>query len=362
MGVVKISIENNPAITARRRPVWLKPEGRAADIVLSTRITLSRNLSGFRFPHRAGTNDLDKVLNLILKRFAEAELRAAPSFYDLRTTAEAARGILVERGLLSPELAQTERPAGALVFRGEKNSVAINDDDHLRFQSALSGFEAAKAWKNLGGLYEKLSRNLKFARSSKLGFLTSSPTNVGSGLKVSFTCHLPGMALTKNLDKVFDRIAPAGIDIKGIMGQGAGNMSSVFRISNQATLGFTESEIISRTKTVLKEVLEAERIARREIRTEGEVLAADYVFRSLAVLSSARLMSAEESFGFLAGVRFGVAMGWIAGIDLYEVNRLMLQSQPGHLAAMIKGNLSDLEKDQFRADFLRRRMKIVKSV
>lgn len=342
---------------AGRRLQWLQPQGRDSDVVINTRISLARNLEGYKFPLSAGAEDLEDVLNMIADTAADSIARTNGDFYDLRRLTNAARSVLIERRIISPELARAERPAGAVALRGEESSIMINGDDHLLFQSVVSGMEIDDVWKKMGRLYRGLSSSFNYAQSDKMGFLTSSPTNVGTGLRVSFTCHLTGLVLTKRLDKVLESIFPAGIDIQGLFEHGGSSISNIFRISNQATLGLTEDEITRRAASVMENVLQAEREARSKIQAENYLVAQDYVLRTFAILTSARLLGADESFGFLAALRFGLNMGWISGLSLYEINKLMLRAQPGHLAALMTGEPSDIEKDKFRADFIRQELK-----
>ena len=343
----------SPARIANRRIEWLKPVGKDLDIVLTTRLRLARNIAGYKFPCRAGVDELEKILRLTLDAVDKSMLRVSSSFYDLRFLDETARSILVERRIISPELAELDRPGGAVVARGEESSFMINEEDHIKMYSVASGMEVDKAWNLLKKLSEKLEARLDFSYNEKLGYLTSSPTNVGSGLKISYYCHLPGLTILRRLDQVFETLLPAGVAVRGFLGEGSKSLGNIFQISNQATLGVSEKDILDRASAVIKELVKAERIARNEIYTERNLIALDFVHRSFAILKNARLMGPAEFVGFFSALRFGVDLGWVAGINRNELNRLLLNAQPGHIRVKMKGNPEQVEMDRVRALLVR---------
>ena len=341
----------------KRRIDWLNPGGRDADIVLTTRIRLARNLRGNKFTTRAHIDEQDEIVERFYRAREESSLKANSAFYDIDMMEDIARAILIERRIIRSEMAHSETPAAAVIFRGENVSFTVNDEDHLRIRSIAPGREMKKAWEKVVKVYKQLSQRLDFARNQKLGYLTCSPANVGTGLRISFFCHLPALFLSDKLDEVFETIASAGITIRGFQDGGKQNIGNIFQISNQMTLGLSEDEILQRTDNIIEEVVKAEREARKDIIETGSLIALDRVHRSFAILTNAHLLGIIEFVGFLSSIRFGLDLGWITGITHYELNRLTLYVQPGHLAAdlmtFMKYEPSPLELDLSRADLVK---------
>ena len=337
----------------KRRIDWLNPKGRDSDIVLTTRIRLARNLKGYKFIARARLEEQSEIIECFYRAREESPLKANSAFYDIDMMEDIARVILIERRIIRPEMAHSEMRAAVVIFRGEYVSFTVNDEDHIRIRSVAAGREVKKAWEKVVRVYTQLSQRLDFAHNQKLGYLTCSPANVGTGLRVSFFCHLPGLFLTDKLDEVFETIASAGITIRGFQDGDKQNIGNIFQISNQMTLGLSEDEILYRTENIINQVVKAEQGARKDIIETDSLIALDRVHRSFAVLTNAYLLGIIEFISFVSSIRLGIDLGWITGITYYELNRLTLNAQPGHLSASISGEPTEFEVDKARADLVK---------
>ena len=346
---------------ANRRTEWLKPMGSDSDIVLTTLVCVARNLVGHNFPNHAELDELRDILFRVREAVDNCRYNAKFSLYDISSMEETARFILLERRIISGEMAHSDRPwTAAAVLKGEELSFMVNEEDHLRVQSIISGLEADRAWKKLNRFFYRLEDELEFAYNIKLGWLTCSPTEVGTGLKISFFCHLPALALTEKLEELFEAVLPASIVIRGLFGEDQHYLGDIFQISNQATLGQREEEIIQRTTVMAREVVKAERMARDEISRNMDPKAVDRVHRSYAILTHAQLLGAMEFIGFISALRLGINLGWITGMDLHSLNKLMIKSLPGHLLARYKKTPPLLEQDRLRAVMVRSALKDTK--
>jgi len=337
-----------------RRTNWLNPVGRDSDIILSTRCAVSRNMKGFRFPFRADDNELNEVFIRISRAVELPDSYKDGSIYPLRNVSDIAKFVLLERRIISPEMAHTDKPGVAAgIFKGEELSFSVNDEDHFRVQAIISGMEADVAFTRVTEYMNKFRNRLSFVHSGKLGWLTSSPTKIGTGLQLSFFCHLPALILCNRMERVFKRILPASINIRGLFSEGNHQLGNMFQISNQATLGTSEEDIIQKTTSALNEVVKEERDCRNKLKKNNNIKAVDRVQRSIAVLKNARLMGAMEMISYISDLRFGLALGWVKGIDFHSLNKLLLSVLPGHLLAK-HGYAEDvIEQDKIRADILR---------
>jgi protein arginine kinase len=339
---------------------WLDASGPHADIVLSTRIRLARNLAGVHFGLRASDADRQSVLDA-----TRAAAESVPALRDgvaleIERLAGAERQVLIERHLVSRELigadAGAEAPAHAalLLGSGEGVGVLVNEEDHLRLQSLQSGFRLHDAWRLADTLDEQLGTRLRYAFHGEYGFLTSCPTNVGTGMRASVLMHLPGLVLTQEIAKVLEGIGQVGLTFRGLYGEGSEVVGNFFQISNQTTLGKSEEELIDHLEQVVERVIQYERQARAVLQRDAPRVIEDKVWRAYGLLRYARTLSFEEAMNLLSGVRLGVSLKLLPGVRVYTLNQIMIFAQSAHLEQSAGRPLSTQESDAQRAAYVRR--------
>ena len=332
---------------------WLDASGPHSEIVLSTRVRLARNLVGVPFTHRARDEQLVSVLGSV-ERAAEA----APSFQTggllrMHELAPIDRQFLVERHLVSHELSDGARPRGLFVGPGERLSIMVNEEDHVRLQSLASGFQLAEAWTLAERADEEIEAGLEYAFSDELGYLTACPTNVGTGMRASVLIHLPALVLTKQIDKVLKSIAQVGLAVRGLYGEGSQVMGNLFQISNQTTLGHSEKDSVESLDRVSRQILDYEERARDVLMRDAKVQIEDKVWRAYGSLRYGRSMSAEEVINLCSAVRLGVALGFVGLPPVRALNELLVLTQPAHLARRAGKELDAPERNVLRAERVR---------
>jgi protein arginine kinase len=338
-----------------RPPEWISGTGPESDIVISTRIRLARNLKGIAFSRKAGVPQRRSVL--------EAAAAAAPATADLagaflielEKVSETDRRFLVERHLISPELSARQQGA-VIVGARESVSVMINEEDHLRLQVLQSGFRLTETLAQADRLDNDLEKQVAYEFSPVLGYLTACPTNVGTGLRASAMLHLPGLVIRKQIGQIIQAFGKLGLAVRGIYGEGTQASGNMFQISNQVTLGKTDSEIVRDLGAIIRKVAAYERAARSFLAESRAAELEDRIFRSAAVLRSARLISSEETLDLLSGLCLGVDMGFLPEIPRAAVNELFLSSQPAHLQKFAGKELSSRARDELRASLLREKL------
>ncbi len=350
-------------VLAKSKSSWLSGKGAEVEVVLSSRIRLARNLSGKPFPNRASRTVQKEVFNQVeeaVKKVASSSV--VPNFRDgmvvlhLNDLDVVDRQFLMERHLISYEHAQSNLEGGLVIGEGEKVSIMINEEDHLRLQSLESGLALNSAWENLNSLDDELAKYLPYAFSSQWGFLTACPTNTGTGLRVSCLMHLPGLVYTEEINRVLQNLSKIGIVARGFYGEGTKVMGDFFQISNSTTLGQTETEIIDNLNRVIKQIIEYEKKERTKLVEEGEYTRAkteDAIYRTYGTLLYARAITYEEALNFLSKVRLGIYLGLNIPLDLGLLNELLLLAQPAHLQELAGKELSPTERDILRAKFMR---------
>jgi protein arginine kinase len=337
---------------------WADASGPDGHIVLSTRIRLARNLQGMNFTIRSRDQDRERALQQIVAASeATRELSAAARF-RLDGLERIDRQLLYERHLISKELAGLEpgslvRPGAALLVNGDVG-LMVNEEDHLRMQSLYSGFALPKAYGALERLDSELGARLPFAFHPEFGYLTACPTNAGTGLRASVLIHLPGLVLTKEIAKVLQGLSQVGLTFRGLYGEGSEVVGNFFQLSNQTTLGKSEEELLDHLGKIVRQVIEYEEQARRVLVRDAPAVIEDKVWRAYGLLRYARSLSFEETMNLLSGVRLGVGLNLIKDLGVYTLNKLMIFTQPAHLAYVAGRALTDPDLAIARAAFVRR--------
>jgi len=324
-------------------------------VAVSSRVRLARNLAGYRFPSRADLAEKTRIVAVV--RSALEKLPQRLEWLDVDAFNENDRRFLMERHLVSREMADGTGPRGAAIDADETFAVMVNEEDHLRLQCIRSGLRLHEVHAAANALDDALAEHLDFAFDGDFGFLTACPTNVGTGLRVSVMLHLPALAMSGQLEKAFRAVHELGLAVRGLYGEGTEALGELYQISNQVTLGRAEEEIVSDLEAVIEGLVRYEGLAREQIMTPANRLQVeDRIWRALGTLRSARLMTTEESMKHFSSLRLGVGLGLLPQEQMAQVNRLFLMSQPAHLQRLAGHNLDAAGRDKVRADFLRKRM------
>jgi protein arginine kinase len=336
---------------------WLDASGPNADIVLSTRVRLARNVEGYAFSGRARDDERLRLLAQVREATEHVDGLRGGVLYRLDELAPNDRALLHERHLVSKELAglDPQHPvrSGAAAVLAERAGVMINEEDHLRLQVLRSGFAPAEAFEVLDGLDRALGSRLPYAFHREFGFLTACPTNVGTGLRASVLIHLPGLNLTQEIGRVLTSLQQMGLTYRGLYGEGSEVVGSFLQISNQTTLGRSEEELLDLLSRVVRHVVEREAEARRVLLRDHRYIVEDNLWRAYGTLRYARRLSFDEAMNYLSSVRLAVSLKLIPGLSVYTLNKLLIFSQAAHLAAIEGKALPDGETDVPRARYVR---------
>lgn len=328
---------------------WFKDDAPQCDVVVSTRIRLARNLSDVPFPSRISSpEDINKV-----HEGAKASLLVSPEFeyMHIADLSELDRRVLIEGHIISGELAAGKN--GGLICNKDKSvSVMIFEEDHYRLQSLGSGLSLNNTYDLADKLDNMLSSGIKYAFDEKLGFLSSCPTNVGTGLRASLMMHLPALTAAKGMQRISALVGKVGMTVRGAFGEGSAASGSFYQISNQITLGVTENEILSRLSSTAKKVIDFERGTRKELYSTLGIVLEDRIWRAVGLLKHARRISDSEAQKLISDVALGVSLGIVPGFTSGQLYRIMMDTRPATIASK-SGQTKPQERDVVRADMLR---------
>ncbi len=338
---------------------WLKGSGPNSDIVISSRIRLARNLSKFPFPHWSDKKQSEDSLRAVEDAVARIKCLTATQSFHLSELDAVDRQFLVERHLMSLEHAQKTNGKSVLIDHDEMISIMVNEEDHLRIQVMQSGFNLFEAWGLINKIDDALAGELAFAFLDEWGYLTSCPTNTGTGMRGSVMLHLPALVMTRQIERVLAAISKLSFTTRGLFGEGTQAIGNFFQVSNQVSLGHGENEIIENINGLIRQILTQENSAREVLVSRNRALLEDRVHRSLGILKNAYIISSNETIELLSMVRLGCDLGIIDKcIDRRSINELYIITQPAHLQKIENKKLTSQERDVKRAALIRSKLKI----
>ncbi|MGD8394472.1 MAG: protein arginine kinase [Candidatus Eiseniibacteriota bacterium] len=335
---------------------WLAGVGHEADLVLSTRVRLARNLTDMPFSQQADEEALRATVSRIVSACDSSAELGGGSFLPISELDALDREFLAERHLISHEMLSLERPGGLYLASGERASAMVNEEDHLRLQAVVSGLDCDGAWDRVRRAEEELDTRLEFAFSEELGYLTACPTNVGTGMRASVFMHLPSLVLTKKIRQVLRGVSQVGLTVRGFYGEGSEILGNFFQVSNQHTLGHSETDILANLEKVVRQVIDAEVRARGLLTRDARVQIEDKVYRAYGVLRNARMLPSQEMINLTSAVRFGAAIGIGLDVSLAALNELLVLTQPAHLQKMAGRLMTEDERNEYRAEVVRQRL------
>ena len=341
---------------ARTSGQWLTGDGPDSDIVVSSRIRLARNIAGFPFMSKADDDVRRQLVGSLKATIISARPEEEFSFVDVAELNELDSQFLMERQLISRELAKTAGPRGVVIGKGERISIMLNEEDHLRMQVIRSGFALEDCWQYINSLDDSIEEHITFAFDEELGYLTACPTNVGTGIRVSVMLHLPALRITKEIQKVYQAAQKINLAVRGLYGEGSQAMGDFYQISNQVTLGTTEQSLIDNLSEVVPNIINYERRVRELLCRDNKSRLDDQVARAVGILTSARSISSEETMHLLSNLRLGINLGLVPDINIATINELFVHTQPSHLQLLHGSPLKTSDRNEARAEYLRKRL------
>jgi len=329
---------------------WITEEGDYSDIVISSRIRLARNLLDLPFPQLMKQEDIDLLFQMTSNGIEGIQPKL--ELWQLEDLSKLERRILVEKHLISPD--HSEKGQGAVLLNNDRSiSVMIMEEDHLRIQVILPGLDLSKAFKMADEIDDLLEEKLDIAFDEKYGYLTSCPTNVGTGLRASVMLHLPGLVLTKQASRILSALTQVGVVVRGIYGEGTEALGNLFQISNQITIGRNEDEIIDNLYSIVLKIIDQEKAARALLAREIEIALEDKIYRAYGILTNARTITSEEALSLLSDLKLGIDLKIIDGIETNTFQKVMISMQPSYLQYSIGKEMSAAERDVNRSQIIR---------
>lgn len=320
--------------------------------VVSTRVRIARNIEGYPFPsHLKDDRQAKDIVRLVTS--GVARLDDFKIYYMDKITREEALS-LKENHLISPNLVN-KRNSVALINREESVSIMVNEEDHLREQCIVKGFDLRLAYDTMSEIDNAISSTMKFAYDEQLGFLTACPTNLGTGLRASVMLFLPALTINGMMPRVLKSISHLGLTVRGIYGEGSQAEGYTYQISNEVTLGVTEEFIISQVKEIVEKVCALEESERKKLKSNLDIK--DETLRSYGILTNCAKLTTDELIRYSSGVKLGACLGFINISDVSAIDELVIRMRPSNVNKASEKELTPLERDIYRAKYTAKYLK-----
>lgn len=327
------------------------------EIVITSRIRLARNLNNYKFPSKMTIEESVNIINDVSKAINGYNLNSKYKLSYMKDLSDIDKNVLIERHLISPALAEKKDRGALLLSSDEENSIMINEEDHIRIQTLGSGMCLNECWDKANNLDDALEENLNYAFDKELGYITSCPTNIGTGMRASVMLHLPALSITNQIDKLLYAVSQLGVAVRGVYGEGTKSMGHLYQISNQGTLGASEEKLIEKISQIVMQIIEKEKITREQLNKNNMDELEDEIYRAYGLLTNARSMSTDEAMKLISFVKLGKEMSIIEVVQNINLYELMIKAQPNNILALENIELSVKERDVKRAELIRNELR-----
>ncbi|UCE48566.1 MAG: protein arginine kinase [Phycisphaerales bacterium] len=357
---------------------WFDGSGPLSDIIMSSRIRLARNLAGYKFLSRCSVGEKTEILNKLKDVITSLDLGDKVFYVSIDKAPMLNKHFLVERHLISRHHAFGSGPRGAVIAEREFFTAMINEEDHLRIQVLKAGCQLSNCAEQINRIDDMIEQKVEYAFSPRYGYLTACPTNLGTGIRVSVMLHLPALKITGQIERFFNAAKDMSLAVRGLFGEGTEAASDLYQLSNQVTLGVSDSDIISQFETtIIPEIVEYEKAARTQLLSKQSDVLDDKISRAMALLQNAHLISSQEALFLLSHLRLGINMHRHMGastpaieklrslcgaddaaedsatLSIAKINKLFMLTLPAHLQLNYGKSLDPTHRDALRARIIR---------
>lgn len=333
---------------------WIHKSSNESDIVLSSKIKLSRNFKDLPFPNKLnyikGRENGKNIYNVLLNELNDEKI----TLYEMWNSNENINKEYEEKNLISKELFKNADKASFVVNEDETLSIMINEEDHIKLQCITAGLNLEDALKNAIIIDDKIEKNLSYAFEEKLGYLTTKLENLGTGMKASVVIHLPALKMSDEIKNISKHLGQIGMNIKGVYLEGTEVYGNIYEISNKVSLGIKEEDITNQLKSMVLNIISEEKKFREILLNKCKYELEDKVYRAYGILKSAVLLEFKETINLLSDVRLGAELALI-DIDKNKLNELLVVTKNLSLQNRLEKSL-DAKQIKFE------RAKLVKEI
>ncbi len=342
--------------TLQEKPAeWMNGAGPEADIAPFTCLRLKRNLADFPYTAQCTLDEKRAVEERISGVIEGLNLLATGAYFSLAEADRRDKLFLRERFLAGAALQEADGPSGVYIADDQGLSISINEKNHLTLTGIASGLQLQEVWSRLNLIDDMLAAALDYAFSARLGYLTASLRDVGTGLNIGVALHLPGMRAAGLIPSVTADVTARRHSLTAFFRADGSALEDTFVLSNASTLGRSEEEALFHLKHVAGQLIAQEREARARIRSAAPLQLEDRVGRALGIARHARLLATAEADSLLSSLRLGVSAGLLDQFSLQQINDVFVVSQNAHIEVKCGHGCDEYQFNVERADLFRAR-------
>lgn len=321
------------------------------DIVITSRIRLARNLKNYKFPVKMNQEEADSVIKEVNN--AIDRINSNYTLKYMRDLSEVEKSALIENHLISPALVKKNDGAAFLLSPDKRVSIMLNEEDHIRIQTMDKGMSLKECWDLSNKIDDVIEETVDYAFDRDLGYTTSCPTNIGTGMRASVMIHLPALSITNQIEKLLYGVSQLGVAVRGVYGEGTKSLGHLYQISNQGTLGASEETLIEKIIQIVNQIVMKEEKTREHLKKNNYDDIEDEFYRAYGLLTNARKMTTEEAMKLISLIKLGRDMEMIKVAENKNLYELMTKIQPSNLSSIVDKELLPKEIDKKRAEIIR---------
>lgn len=339
-------MSSNPSEFLQNIPWNTEPEA----IWLGSSMTLRRNLSQHNFPSKLSPEEKHQVLHKLQESLKNLE---NSHFFQQKDLSGGAREFVYEHFLFLRGFEEPPDGSGILIENKGEFLALFNIGDHLQMRILSPTTHWDEAWKRLTSLSDQIEQS--FAFSPKFGYLSSDPSNCGTGLSVYAYLHVPALihckqlesALPQNEEVVFMGLAG---DLKQLIGD-------IVVVENNFSIGVSEDAILHAVQTAATKLIGAEKTMRSHLKEKPDEEMKDLISKAFGLLVHAYQLETKEALDLLSVMRLGLAIGEICNTTDQKLSELSFRCRRAHLMQRFPGLKESEEIERKRAAYIQEELK-----
>lgn len=321
------------------------------NIVITSRIRLARNLKNYKFPAKMTHDEANSIISSTYDVVNSKGLNF--NLFYMKNLSDLDKNLLIEKHLISPALAENKNEGAFLLSPDKKVSIMLNEEDHIRIQTINDGMCMKECWDISNKIDDILEEKLEYAFDRDLGYITSCPTNIGTGMRASVMLHLPALSIANQIDRLLYGVSQLGVAVRGVYGEGTKSMGYLYQVSNQGTLGASEDTLIEKITQIVMQIVEKEKEIRAQLLKNNADELEDEIYRAYGILTNARSMAADEAMRLLSYLKLGKEVKLIEMVKDKNLYELMVKIQPNNILSVANKELTVKETDKKRSEIIR---------
>lgn len=278
--------------------------------ILTSTVTASRNIAGYKFSTTITEQEQVELQKKIIQIAKDLQLQ----IITVPSLTLSQKNMLVSQGIISKSFIL--EPSHCIV----KDSVTqayyvICDENHITYKLQQPKFSVRSLYEQCIKDLENLGNHLKFAWNHEFGYLTTSISELGTGMIFSFLIHVPGLSLYGALDSVFRQILETGCEITSKSLSSFGPNGAFFTITMPVIPFGFEAIFLEKIERALQSLIEYEQTVQTKLLLNNKLQLYDKIGRAFGLLQYAYEVSYDEYIAIMSDIRFGIQTGILSCKD-----------------------------------------------